>query len=107
MVELALTQAELAAACDLDVRTTQRWLAGQRVSFVDAERVAIALGVGTADLFVGVPQDVEQPIPDSVRSVLRKERTAGVPLAMELPDILEAIGSFDARFAFRRLQGLY
>jgi transcriptional regulator with XRE-family HTH domain len=71
MLELALTQAELAAACDVDVRTTQRWLAGQRVSVADAERVAIALGVGTADLFAGVPRDAEQLIPDSVRSVLR------------------------------------
>jgi transcriptional regulator with XRE-family HTH domain len=45
-----LTQADLAQACDVDVRTVQRWLAGGRLEAEDADRVARALEVGTAEL---------------------------------------------------------
>jgi len=52
-----MTQASLASACNVEVRTLQRWFAGQRVTLEDAERLAGALGVGTADVFDGVPED--------------------------------------------------
>jgi transcriptional regulator with XRE-family HTH domain len=70
MSALGRTQQELAQRCAVDLRTVQRWLAGQRVSIEDAERVAADLGMGTAELFHGVPADVEG-VPSHVRSVLR------------------------------------
>ncbi|MFT3924042.1 MAG: helix-turn-helix transcriptional regulator [Myxococcales bacterium] len=57
MGALGQTQASLASACDIDVRTVQRWFAGQGVNLADAERVAVHLGVGTGDLFEGVPAE--------------------------------------------------
>lgn len=55
MAELGLTQAALAAACGVELRTLQRWFAGQRVLLEHAERIACELGLGTAEAFVGVP----------------------------------------------------
>jgi transcriptional regulator with XRE-family HTH domain len=48
-----LSQADLAQTCGVDVRTVQRWLAGGRLEAEDAERVARALEVGTAELCEG------------------------------------------------------
>lgn len=56
LAALDLTQSALAIICELDVRTVQRWFAGQPVRFEEAERVAAALRIGTADLFSGVPE---------------------------------------------------
>jgi transcriptional regulator with XRE-family HTH domain len=53
---LGITQVELAEACSVDVRTIQRWLAGGRLKIDDAERVASALRLGTAELCEGVPE---------------------------------------------------
>lgn len=51
-----MTQASLAAACELDLRTIQRWFSGQRVRLDYAERAAKALACGTAELFDGAPK---------------------------------------------------
>ena len=60
-IEVACREgARLKPACEmagLDVRTLQRWFAGQPGSLDDAERVAAALGLGTAEVFVGAPTD--------------------------------------------------
>lgn len=53
---LGLTQSSLAALCEVDLRTVQRWFAGKGVRYEDAERVASALNRGTADLFDGVSE---------------------------------------------------
>jgi hypothetical protein len=53
---LGLTQSSLAAVCGLDIRTVQRWFAGRPMRLVEAERVASALQVGTADLFEDLPE---------------------------------------------------
>lgn len=57
LAELGLTQGALAERCDVELRTVQRWFAGGRASLADAERVAAALGLGTAELFDGVPAE--------------------------------------------------
>lgn len=56
MAALGHTQASLAAECGVDVRTVQRWLAGQTVSLSRAEQVARALRVGTSVVFEDVPE---------------------------------------------------
>jgi hypothetical protein len=56
MAQLGLTNADVAKACDIDVRTVQRWFGGQSVKSSDAERVAELLNMGTADVFSGVAE---------------------------------------------------
>ncbi|HEX6243155.1 MAG TPA: helix-turn-helix transcriptional regulator [Polyangiales bacterium] len=70
MNTLGQTQQELALRCLVDLRTLQRWLSGTRVNLGDAERVACALGMGTAELFEGVPSD-SGLFPAQLRGVLR------------------------------------
>jgi transcriptional regulator with XRE-family HTH domain len=68
---LGQTQQELAHRCGVDLRTLQRWLSGSKVELSDAERVASALGLGTAELFEGVPTHDGGLFPGQLRSVLR------------------------------------
>lgn len=71
MSALGVTQAALALDCDIDVRTVQRWFAGQRVSLADAERMAALLGVGTAELFEGVAEDSAAAVSSRLRMLVR------------------------------------
>lgn len=57
MAALDHTQASLAAECGVDVRTVQRWFAGQTVGVARAEQVARALRMGTSEVFRDVPED--------------------------------------------------
>jgi transcriptional regulator with XRE-family HTH domain len=102
MTALGLTQQELAARCAVDVRTVQRWFAGQSVGLGDAERVAAALGVGTSLVFAGIAVDHEGLLPASLRRVLRvlsgRENAfaQGLGLAVEHYDVLQRAVSFAA-----------
>jgi transcriptional regulator with XRE-family HTH domain len=71
MTVLAQTQQELAQRCEVDLRTLQRWLSGTHVNLSDAERVAAALGMGTAELFEGVSGHDEGLFPAHLRGALR------------------------------------
>lgn len=53
---LGMTQTMLAERSGHELRTLQRWFAGGRVGLEDAERLAAACGLGTAELFEGVPE---------------------------------------------------
>lgn len=68
---LGMTQTALAARCDVELRTLQRWLAGSRTRLDDAERVAAALGLGTAELFDGVPDEAKSSPFNLIRAALR------------------------------------
>lgn len=54
LATLGLTQAALATACGVSLRTVQRWFGGQRIDVAAAETVAATLKLGTAVLFEGV-----------------------------------------------------
>ncbi|MDB4985175.1 MAG: hypothetical protein JWN04_353 [Myxococcaceae bacterium] len=71
MRALNMTQLSLAQSCAIDVRTLQRWFAGQPVESGSAERVAAALGVGTAEVFEGVSSVSATLVSASLRRVLR------------------------------------
>lgn len=71
MVACGTTQAALAAECEIDVRTLQRWFAGQRVSLANAERLSAALGVGTSEVFRGAPEETGTPISGRLRLIQR------------------------------------
>lgn len=97
---IGLTQTALAERCGIELRTFQRWLAGGRVRLDDAERVAVALGVGTGMIFDGVPQ--QEPLVTQVRAAMRVLGTrvgaigGAFRLSLEHFDFLLRSASFSA-----------
>ena len=71
MATLGLTQASLAAGCGVELRTLQRWFAGQRVALAAAEKLACELGIGTAELFSGVPDETPSEVYARIGKVAR------------------------------------
>lgn len=61
LAKLGMSQSSLADQLGLPLRTVQRWFAGGRTSLEKAEAVAMALGLGTAELFDGVPSGGRSP----------------------------------------------
>jgi len=90
--ELRLTQTALAEGAGVELRTLQRWLAGGSTRLADAERVARALGLGTAELFDGVPDEASDSPFVRLRSALRLLGTREWTLAHA---VRTAVSSFD------------
>ncbi|MET0341238.1 MAG: hypothetical protein ABW252_09555 [Polyangiales bacterium] len=91
MAVLGLTQAALAAACAIEVRTLQRWFAGQAVGRADAERIAAALGVGTAEVFGDMAHE-RTDVDAKVALVMRALGTRESAFAQGLRLIREHLG---------------
>jgi len=98
--ELGLTQGALAERCDVELRTVQRWFAGGRASLVDAERFAAELGLGTAELFEGVPSDQEPAAFASLRAALGFFGAREGTLSLALRAALENFEYFDRSISF-------
>lgn len=99
---LGLTQVALALECELDIRTVQRWFAGQPVRLAEAERLARALQRGTADLFDGVDEDGPEAGPFALFSFLgRLPGLRDHPSAKVLRSVPSTYGAFMAPLQFR------
>lgn len=61
LAALGLSQTALAASLGVELRTLQRWFAGTPTQLANAEAVARALGLGTAELFDGVRAEWGSP----------------------------------------------
>lgn len=99
MAQLGIQQADLAARCGVDARTLQRWRAGGRAALEDAEKLANALGVGTAEVFDGVPEDADSPF-QLLRSVLSVLRVRQGTLARAFHTTFEHFGFVDSFVTF-------
>ena len=69
--DMCLSQTELARQSAVELRTLQRWLAGQGVPIEGAEAVAATLGLGTRDCFDGIPDSHYAPPLARLRRWLR------------------------------------
>ncbi len=98
---LGLTQSALAVICALDVRTVQRWFAGQAVRLAEAERVARVLQMGTADLFDGVPEDEPSGVRALFSLVSRLPGLRAHPAAQLLRSAPALYADFFAPLQFR------
>jgi hypothetical protein len=101
LAALGLSQSALAVVCELDVRTVQRWFAGQPVRLPEAERVARALCIGTADLFDGVPEKGLGGVFELFALMSRLPLVRDHPSAQVMRRVPEHFGEFMAPLSFR------
>ena len=97
---LGLTQTSAAEHARLELRTLQRWLAGGRTRLEDAETLAEALGVGTAELFAGVPDEAADSPFARLRPALRLLGTREWALAHALRTTLDEFQFIDRHASF-------
>ncbi len=71
LAQLDMTQTALAERCGVELRTLQRWMAGGRTRLENAEAVARAMGVGTAEVFRGTSSERDDSPFVFMRSALR------------------------------------
>lgn len=93
------TQTALARSLDVELRTLQRWFAGSTLRVDDAERVASALGVGTAELSDDLPPDAGSPFV-ALRSLLAILRRTEGPMLHAVRATLEHFQFVDTYLAF-------
>lgn len=101
LAALELTQSSLAVICELDIRTVQRWFAGQPVRLTEADRVATALRVGTADLFEGVPEEGDSAVFALFSLMARLPGLRDHPSAQVLRTVPAHFAEFMAPLLFR------
>lgn len=99
LARLGLTQTALARLSDVELRTMQRWFAGAGVAYVDAEGMARALGVGTHDLFDGIPESTGSVF-TRLRDVVRLLGNRNGTLAQAVRISLEQFAYIDEHVAF-------
>lgn len=97
---LGYSQARLAEHCGFELRTLQRWIAGQRVSVDDAERVARELGLGTTECFDGVPERHFDTAFTSIRPLLGWASKRLGPLGSALGVVLDNFEFIDDQVSF-------
>jgi hypothetical protein len=100
LAALGLSQSALAAVCELDIRTVQRWFAGQPVRLPEAERVASALCIGTADLFDGVPEHGLGGVFELFAAMSRLPVVRNHPSAQVMRRVEKHFGEFMAPLSF-------
>jgi transcriptional regulator with XRE-family HTH domain len=100
LLSLGTTQTALADRCGVDLRTLQRWFAGGRARLEDAERVAAALGVGTSEIWEGVPSLALQSLFAPIRALLRRTVKHEGSLGHALRLALAHFELFDRHVAF-------
>ncbi len=94
LARVGATQSSLARDCGFELRTVQRWFAGGSVALADAEQLAQALGVGTEDLFDGVPPDGGTAFA-RIRTAPKLLRHVDGSLAQALRAVVEHFEMFD------------
>jgi len=100
LATLGLTQTALAEQAGVELRTLQRWLAGGRTRLDDAERVAGALGMGTAELFHGVPDEATDSPFTGLRQAARLLGTRDWTVAHALRTALRSFDFIDRHASF-------
>ncbi len=88
LARLGATQTSISRECGFELRTVQRWFAGGSVSLADAEQLAAALGLGTEDLFDGVPSEAASAFA-RLRAAPRLLRHVDSSLAQALRTMLD------------------
>lgn len=99
LLTVGLSQVALAEQLGVPLRTVQRWFAGGRLSLEDADAVAAALGVGTAELFEGVPSDAASPFV-FLRTLGALLGGRATPLVRATTSVLESFEFIDQYITF-------